>query len=545
MKALTTEFLARMRRGVTTLCTCIAIRRRDGISVYFTDHDMPVEVGGVFYEPFHSFSRTSVASTCEMDVDGLELTGILNTEAVDRDDVASGAYDFAEVEVFVADYEMPEAGKCPLRVGWIGEIAMNEDGTFEAEVRGLSQVYTYRIGESYTPECRASLGDRRCKVPVGFNRATQPWQPSKAYRKGDTILAVINAATNFETVGLVNASFEDDDLNVNVRNPTGWFTYGSETGRWEPRIELDGLNGAPGGTMFIAHRNQGGDSIDLGMFQTIDLADQGIDLDGINTGLSRLTASVWMGCTSNVSKGRFRVYAQIPGVAEALIYDSGAKQYAEDRWTQENGCKDVIIPAGTTKLKFDLYATKYGHHATGMAFDKMEAVINYPDGTYGSQDQYGEVAFIARNAGTSGATQPAFTNVPGQSFVDNTITWDAVKAFTKVASVEAPAVTNKSFVATGVTEVEGYYDGGVLTWETGMNAGRSQEVKSWKGGRITFFQRPYYAMIHGDRFTVYPGCDKRRSTCAEKFANILNFRGEPDVPGQDEYYKTPNSSSAE
>ena len=28
------------------------------------------------------------------------------------------------------------------------------------------------------------------------------------------------------------------------------------------------------------------------------------------------------------------------------------------------------------------------------------------------------------------------------------------------------------------------------------------------------------------------GCDKRLATCSERFSNVLNFRGEPYVPGQ-------------
>jgi hypothetical protein len=40
---------------------------------------------------------------------------------------------------------------------------------------------------------------------------------------------------------------------------------------------------------------------------------------------------------------------------------------------------------------------------------------------------------------------------------------------------------------------------------------------------------------------LFPGCDKTRATCVAKFSNILNFRGEPDVPGQDKYYTGPNA----
>lgn len=37
----------------------------------------------------------------------------------------------------------------------------------------------------------------------------------------------------------------------------------------------------------------------------------------------------------------------------------------------------------------------------------------------------------------------------------------------------------------------------------------------------------------GDAVRIEPGCDKRMKTCREKFDNILNFRGFPDIPGED------------
>ena len=38
---------------------------------------------------------------------------------------------------------------------------------------------------------------------------------------------------------------------------------------------------------------------------------------------------------------------------------------------------------------------------------------------------------------------------------------------------------------------------------------------------------------HPDRTA---GCDKRRETCRDKFANILNFQGFPFMPGSDFAY---------
>jgi uncharacterized phage protein (TIGR02218 family) len=37
------------------------------------------------------------------------------------------------------------------------------------------------------------------------------------------------------------------------------------------------------------------------------------------------------------------------------------------------------------------------------------------------------------------------------------------------------------------------------------------------------------------------GCDKRLETCRDRFANTLNFRGEPHLPGNDLLTRYPGS----
>jgi cell wall-associated NlpC family hydrolase len=46
-------------------------------------------------------------------------------------------------------------------------------------------------------------------------------------------------------------------------------------------------------------------------------------------------------------------------------------------------------------------------------------------------------------------------------------------------------------------------------------------------------------MQPGDAFTIRPGCDKSFATCRAKFANSINFRGFPYVPGTDQVLRYP------
>lgn len=48
----------------------------------------------------------------------------------------------------------------------------------------------------------------------------------------------------------------------------------------------------------------------------------------------------------------------------------------------------------------------------------------------------------------------------------------------------------------------------------------------------------------GDLIRLDPGCDKRLETCRLKFANLVNYQGFPDIPGEDWMVAVPRSSNA-
>lgn len=108
------------------------------------------------------------------------------------------------------------------------------------------------------------------------------------------------------------------------------------------------------------------------------------------------------------------------------------------------------------------------------------------------------------------------------------------------------SVTDTStFVLTapGSPSPDGWFDGGVITWTSGLNEGRSIEVKSWTSGSATavlFLPMPRPIQV-GDTFTIYPGCDKKPITCRDKFNNIVNQRGFPFIPGIDAVLVSPTT----
>ena len=101
------------------------------------------------------------------------------------------------------------------------------------------------------------------------------------------------------------------------------------------------------------------------------------------------------------------------------------------------------------------------------------------------------------------------------------------------------ALTGTSaFTASGLNAfADGWFTAGRLQWTSGANAGLAVEVKRHRsnGASVTLdlWQAMPHAIAPGNAFTVTAGCDKRFATCRDRFANGVNFRGFPHIPGND------------
>jgi uncharacterized phage protein (TIGR02218 family) len=284
MKAASSALSAHLAGEVTTLASCWRVTRTDGAEFFFTDHDRDIVFDGDVYQASTGYSRTAIANDASLSVDNLDVDGVFDATTITEEALRAGLFDHAEVRVFLVNWADLSMGALKMRRGWFGEVTLNENGKFRTELRGMVQALQQRLGEIYAPECRADLGDDRCKVDLGL-------------------------------------------------------------------------------------------------------------------------------------------------------------------WT--------------------------------------------------------------RNGTVTGVTDRA--------------------VFT--ATVD------------GAATADGWFNGGLLTWATGANAGRAIEVKSWTAstGRIELFMAVGYTIAIGDTFAIYPGCDKRLDTCADRFSNVINFRGEPYVPGIDAMMDYPDA----
>jgi uncharacterized phage protein (TIGR02218 family) len=102
----------------------------------------------------------------------------------------------------------------------------------------------------------------------------------------------------------------------------------------------------------------------------------------------------------------------------------------------------------------------------------------------------------------------------------------------------AEVASVRRFTVSGLDAfADDWFTRGLLTFTSGANAGRAVEVKrhELRDGlvRLELWQEPGEMPLAGDGFTVTAGCDKQLATCRAKFANVVNFRGFPHMPGND------------
>lgn len=115
---------------------------------------------------------------------------------------------------------------------------------------------------------------------------------------------------------------------------------------------------------------------------------------------------------------------------------------------------------------------------------------------------------------------------------------DLEDAIYRGTGIVTDLLRDRAFMASGLSEFDaGWFTSGTLTWTSGANAGRITEVLAHgldgSIATLTLLEAPVRAVAEGDGFIARAGCDKRIATCSVKFANTANFRGFPNIPGQD------------
>jgi len=152
-----------------SMALCWRLVRADGIALGFTTHDRDLRIGGLIYRAAPGMLPSAISVSDGFDVDTLDVSGALTADAITAQDLADGRWDGARVWIFAAPWDAPDADMVPLARGELGDVGQRGAG-FTAEMRGPTALLERPVVEQTSPECRAALGDRRCRVDMAGRR---------------------------------------------------------------------------------------------------------------------------------------------------------------------------------------------------------------------------------------------------------------------------------------------------------------------------------------------------------------------------------------
>jgi len=83
------------------------------------------------------------------------------------------------------------------------------------------------------------------------------------------------------------------------------------------------------------------------------------------------------------------------------------------------------------------------------------------------------------------------------------------------------------------TSLEDRFVLGRVRYMSGANCGITSVILSVNGAVVQVRDLARAPIESGCKVELREGCDKRFETCVTRFANAVNFRGEPHLPGAD------------
>jgi hypothetical protein len=355
-----------IQKNVTTTVVCIEITRIDRQIVRITNHDQDLVVDGRTYFHNVAFIMEAIQSGSSLSVDNTDITLACDENLFSLQDFKRGAYDKANISIYLVDYTAPGDGVLTLRAGWIGQIVPRQNGNVTMTVIGLLKILDFEVGRRYQPSCDADLGDRRCKVAID---PSQAWHPANSYKQGEWFYHY-NVA-DMTAITLVNPGFEADG-SVSEGNPiTGWTQ--SPDGNFIVSTTRGGLDNYLGTYSLYGGDDNHNDLTESYVYQDIDLVAAGLVAADIDDGKISFFMQVALGQdTYLLDKPRLAI--EVFDAAGNTIDSRDTGYFELDTFGEWRG-KSVALPLieGARTVRMYLHMRKTDGEVVNVAYDDVKA----------------------------------------------------------------------------------------------------------------------------------------------------------------------------
>lgn len=150
---------------LTSIAFCWRLERSDGAGLGLTTNDREIVQGGIAYCSAPGVTPAAVSRSLGLEPDSGEVAGALSAEALSEADLGLGRWNGAAISLVAVDWRDTTAQPIALLGGELGEVSIDGEG-FSAELRGAASKLARSPCPSTSPECRASFGDKQCRVDL-------------------------------------------------------------------------------------------------------------------------------------------------------------------------------------------------------------------------------------------------------------------------------------------------------------------------------------------------------------------------------------------
>jgi uncharacterized phage protein (TIGR02218 family) len=141
------------------------IERADGVVKRFTDAPTPIAIAGLTYSPGGAMDASARRSEVGVAEHSVNVRGAISSDALSHDDLLAGRFNEARIIETMASGEFPWLEPYWFKAWKLREVRFDGE-RFSADLIGLSRALEARVGDVYSSQCSAVVGDHRCGVDL-------------------------------------------------------------------------------------------------------------------------------------------------------------------------------------------------------------------------------------------------------------------------------------------------------------------------------------------------------------------------------------------
>ena len=159
MKIISENLKSGLNKNSLNIVKCYNIFLKNGEKLYFTQSSNIIFYNNIKYIPNSGIEGNNIKNYISLEVENTGINGFIDNEIINRNDILSGKFDNAEIEIFLLDLYLNE--KITIFNGYITNISY-QNNIFIANIKNKTLLLEKIIGDTYSPLCRCCFCDKKC-----------------------------------------------------------------------------------------------------------------------------------------------------------------------------------------------------------------------------------------------------------------------------------------------------------------------------------------------------------------------------------------------